>query len=457
MKFYDRTKELAGLLDAISRRPGLILIRGRRRVGKTALILEALKKTGGAYLYVHRKKNAAGLLSEFEGILRQEYNLPEYVKIDKWSTLYEIIFSHGGVVVMDEFQRLLDVDPLAITHLQDHWDRKGQHSGTSLILSGSNVGMIKKIILETGAPLFKRSQADLFLKPFSFSDVRAVLEGIGVKGVEEQVRIFAIAGGIPYYYALLQGRKVASWKDALEILLFNPFSPLKCEVRDTMMESFGKEHPNYYAIISAIAMGKSTKKEISDASGIGLNGISTYLYDLEDLVDIIRYEVPVTETRPKSKRGVFRISDNFFRFWFHFIYRNISYFEEEEYGRLLSIISEGFDSQVGFAFEQVCGEFMAKMNRKGRLPENFSKIGRWWSRKGDEIDIVLVGDDSVLLVECKWDSEADGGAILQSLRQKERLVEHGKKNVYYAVIARGFRSKTEDALCFDMGDIEKAL
>jgi AAA+ ATPase superfamily predicted ATPase len=457
MKFYNRKNELAGFSQAVLRAPNLILVRGRRRVGKTSLILNILKDTKGIYLYVHRKKKAKELFLEFEEMLRHEWNLPEYVKIEKWSSLFEIIFSHKAVVAIDEFQRLLEIDPSAITQLQDYWDRLGQKSKTALVLSGSNTGMIKRIVLETGAPLFKRARFDLFLKPFKFSDIREVLEDLGVKEIEEQIKIYSICGGIPYYYVLLEGKKISSWRDVVNFLLLNPFSPLKREVRETMIESFGKEHPNYYAIISAIAMGKTTKKEISDYSGIDKDEISKYLYDLEDLVDVIKYEIPITEKRSRTRRGIFRITDDFFRFWFHYIFRNISYYEEQNYDYLNKLISKDIDSHIGPSFEKISKEFMVKLNNNDKLPSKFSKIGRWWSRKGDEIDLVMMSEDSALFVECKWNSKVDAYSILKNLVEKEKLIEHKKKNVYYAIVARGFKSKTKDALCFDLEDLHKVL
>ncbi|MEW6585872.1 MAG: ATP-binding protein [Candidatus Micrarchaeota archaeon] len=459
MKLYGRTEELGLLSEAMQRKPNLVLVRGRRRVGKTTLITHAMPP-GGVYLYVDQKKTEAGLLEEFETVLRRELGLPDYVRIQDWGQLYDLMFSHDRTFAIDEFQRLRAVSQSAIMQLQNKWDTKGQGSKTCLVLSGSNVGMMKKIFIEAGAPLFRRARHDLALKPLSFGECRRMMADLGVSDVTEQARLYAIFGGIPFYYALLEGARIGTWKDALKEAVLNPLSPLKNEVRDTMVESFGKDHPSYYAIISAIALGKTTKKEIADFSGIKESSLSPYLYDLENLVDVISYEVPVTEPKKwRTRRGRFVLKDNFFRFWFRYIFRNMSYFEEEEYGYLQDAVSEDMNSFMGPAFEAISREFLLVMDKQKKLPFKISEIGRWWSRKGDEVDWVIKcqSTDTIALVECKWSEKADSEKILGELMAREKLVEHKRKKVVYVIIARGFKSKTDGALCFDMEDISKSL
>ncbi len=460
MKFYDREAELAALRSAVTKRPILGLVRGRRRVGKTSLILEVLKEKSGIYLYVDNKKNEKALLSEFGEILTKELALPSYAKVEKWEDLYEIIFSHDKLVVIDEFQRILDISPSGINQLQNYWDRKGQNSKAAVILSGSNVGMIKKIFLAEGAPLFKRALFDLHLKPLKFSNVREILNDMGIADIAEQIRVYAVLGGVPFYYSLLQHGKFNSWKEIVNEVMLSDLTPLKTEVRDTLVESFGKDHASYYAVISAIALGKSKKKEIADFSGVKETSISPYLYDLGELVDVIEYAVPVTEKKTwKSKQGQFTLSDNFFRFWFKYIFKNSSYYEEKNYEYLQELISKDFESFVGRAFEGVAREFIVELNKSGKLPVKFSKVGKWWNRKGDEVDVVLLSEDpsAAMLIECKWGKDVDSNKVMSSLVEKEKLVRHGKKQVYYGIIAGGFKSKAEGAMCFDLQDIDKTL
>lgn len=456
MKFYNRKEELKELKKAIDNSPSLILIRGRRKVGKTALLRKALEKTDHIYFYIDANKTEKQILIEFEKILKKELDLPTYVKVESWEDFYNIIFSNKKHIAIDEFQRLYEISPSAIYSLQNHWD-EGK-TEISLILSGSNVGMIKKIFIEKGAPLFKRATHDLFLKPLTFAQCREIFQDISITDIEEQVKIYSLVGGIPYYYVLLEKWKVKNSKDAINSLFLNQLSPLKNEVRDTMIESFGKGHPSYYSVINAIAMGKSTKKEISDFSGIKDSSISPYLYDLENLVDIVEYRAPITEKKEwKTRMGRFFIKDNLMRFWFNFIYRNMSYYQEQDYQYLQKLIKKDFESHVGLAFEQVCKEFMRTLNRKNKLHERYGRIGRWWNRKGEEIDIILVGAETITLVECKWSENTNAWSILNSLKEKEKFLQHNKSIVKYCVISRGFSKRCDEITCYDIKDIEKVL
>jgi len=458
MKFYNRKEELELLSKAVKTAPALIVVRGRRRVGKTSLILKILEEHEGIYLYVDDKKNEKELLREFEQILKKELKLPEYVRIESWETLYQIISAHERVIAFDEFQRILNVNPAAINQLQRYWDTEGKKSNACVILSGSNVGMIKKIFMEKGSPLFKRASHELVLKPFSFAQTREILEDLGVGGIEEQMRIYSFAGGIPYYYTLMQGGKIRTLEDALQALLFNKLSPLKNEASDTMVESFGKAHPSYYAVVNAIALGKTSKKEIADFAGIEATSIYPYLYDLRDLTDLIEYNVPVTEDKPwKSRSGRFVVKDCFFRFWFTYIFKNSTWYEEGNFEEIKKQVGETYDNFMGLSFERIAREFIGKLNNDGKLPEKFGKIGSWWNRRGEDVDISLVSESSIMLVECKWGRNIDAEEELGALMKREKLMLHGKKKVFYAVVARGFKKKAENALCFDINDIEREL
>ncbi|MFA5049866.1 MAG: ATP-binding protein [Candidatus Micrarchaeia archaeon] len=457
MKFYNREAEKKALEDAIKKSPALILIKGRRRVGKTALILNSIKENA-IYFFIDNKKTEKNLLFEFEEILKKELNLPNYIKIEKWEHFFQIIFESKKTIILDEFQRILGISPSAINQLQKFWDLNPPKN--ALILSGSNIGMIKKIFINEGSPLFKRATMDMTLKSLDFSVCKKILKDLGIKDFENQFKIYSIIGGIPYYYSLLQNETIESWKDVVKIIFLNPFSPLKNEVNDTLIEGFGKEHLSYYAVLNAIALGKTTKKEISDFSGILPSSISPYLYDLGNLLDIIEYEIPITEKKPwKTKLGRFILKDNFFRFWFKFIFRHQSIYEKANYSYLFELIEKDFDSFSGFSFENVAREFILKLNNKNNLPVKFDKIGRWWDRKGQEIDMVLISDrdDAIMLIECKWKEDANPEMILSSLMEKEKFLNHKKKNVFYGIIAKSFKNKTKNAIVFDINDLEKNL
>ncbi len=281
MKFYDREDELKELEFAkriADNHKILIVITGRRRVGKTEIIRQFFSKSDSLYFFVNPKKTSSELLSEFSSIITSGLSLPEYVKIDTWNSFFKVLFDASKekriVVAIDEFQRFSNMEPSVIFELQKNWDvHKGQ---LLLIISGSSIGMIRKIFIEEKAPLFKRAHNILTITPFEFETVRNILEDFGIINIEEQIKLYAIYGGIPMYYLLMGDYRIKDAMSSIEQFLLRDFAPLKDEVSDIMIEEFGRELPSYYAIITAISMGKNTAKEICDYAGIKETSLMPY-------------------------------------------------------------------------------------------------------------------------------------------------------------------------------------
>jgi AAA+ ATPase superfamily predicted ATPase len=238
-----------------------------------------------------------------------------------------------------------------------------------------------------------------------------------------------------------------STMDAIVNLLLREFAPLRTETRDVMIEGFGKDHPTYRSIISAIALGKTTKKEIGDFVEIKETSLSPYLYDLMEMADLVEYEIPVTEKKVwKTKRGRYVLKDPFFEFWFRFIFRNRSAYEIGNYDYLKSIIREQLDSFVGFGFEKVVREAVL-------LKKSGVRAGRWWNRKGDEIDLVCLNGRPVV-IECKWQDKVNAAEELGRLKAKVALAGIPGE-AEYLIVARSFLRKED--YCWDLGDLQRAF
>jgi AAA+ ATPase superfamily predicted ATPase len=257
--------------------------------------------------------------------------------------------------------------------------------------------------------------------------------------------MYALFGGMIHYYTLIEHYGVKSAMDAINKLVLRKFAPLKSEVRDMMIESFGREHRTYYSILTAIALGKSTKSEIANFVDVKVTSLSRYMDNLMNTVGVVRRLVPVTEPVPwRSKKGRYLLNDNFFLFWFRFIFRNMSHHEIGDFEYIGDKIRQGFDSFVGRNFEGICREFLVDLNRQeldqGQLPFRFDRIGSWWNRKGDEIDIVALNSetDEILFAECKWRSAAVGRGVVEDLRRKVGLVDwrKGDRREYFAVFSK---------------------
>lgn len=436
MKFYNREKEL-GLLETLySNMPSFVVVTGRRRVGKTELIKRFSKGKKSLYFFVDSNKSAGILLSEYEEYLRETLRLPEYMRFRSSGELLEFLLEYKDnlVVAFDEFQRLLRVDPSFITELQRLWDLKGDKSHAFIITSGSSIGMMKKIFVEEKAPLFKRADNILTLRQFSVKEIFKVIDDLGIKDVHEKMDLYCLFGGTIYYYRLMEKYGVKSFKEALDKLIFNELAPLKNEVRDILIEEFGREHATYYEILSAMAMGKSTKKEVGDATHISPNSLAPYLYDLIELLQIAEYIVPVTETYGKTKKGRYALKDNFFRFYFRFIYRHMSQYSVGNYDPIRKRITSDWNGFIGKVFEDMALEY-ARKTRSTDFPD----IGRFWDRRGNEVDIVGLNkkNGEVLMMEVKAKKMPYDATLsaLNKLKEKTRLIPTKNKKLRYGLIA----------------------
>ena len=447
MKFYNREDELQEMNLLRNTPPAMIVLTGRRRVGKTELIKKFLEDSTGVYFFVDSEKSEKMLINEFSGQLKECFDLGEYVRIEDWETLLKLIFDVGRdrdvIVCIDEFQRFLQINPSVVNQLQKYWDTRSAGSRVFFVLSGSSVGMMNRIFVEQNAPLFRRAQNILFIEPFDFKTINSILNDLGIVDATTRIEMYALFGGMIHYYTLIEHYGVKSAMDAINKLVLRKFAPLKSEVRDTMIESFGREHRTYYSILTAIALGKSTKSEIGDFVDVKATSLSGYMDNLMNTVGVVRRLVPVTEPAPwRSKKGRYLLNDNFFAFWFRFIFRNMSHHEIGDFEYIGEKIRQGFDSFVGRNFEGICREFLVDLNRQepGQLPFRFDSIGSWWNRKGDEIDIVALNSETgeILFAECKWRSAAVGCGVAEDLRQKAGLVDwrKGDRREYFAVFSK---------------------
>jgi len=436
MRFYDREKELELLETLYKNLPSFAVLTGKRRIGKTELIKEFSRGKRSLYLFVDSNKSREVLLSEYEEHIKEELGLPEYIRFKTSAELIQFLldFKEEIVVAFDEFQRFLKIDPAFITELQKQWDLKGGASKGFLITSGSSIGMMKKIFLEERAPLFKRADNILALRPFSLREVFEIMEDLGIKDPREKLDIYCLFGGTIYYYKLMEKYGIRSFEDVLEKLILNDLAPLKNEVRDVLIEEFGKEHATYYEILSAMAAGKAVKKEIGDATHVSPSSLSPYLYDLIELLQIAEYATPVTEKPGKTKKGRYFLKDNFFRFYFRFIYRNMSHYLVGNYDIIKEKIASEWNDFKGRVFEDIALEFIRKT-----ASDEFSEVGRFWDRRGNEIDIVGINRKTreMLLVEVKTKELSSNTArnIINDLQKKSDLVPFRAKKVRHGVIA----------------------
>ncbi len=450
-KFVNREEELKTLERLYEQNSfTLVLVAGRRRIGKSRLIREFLR--GREAIAVQFEKRVWEYnLAKLNKTIGQHFEIPT-PNFSTFTDAFRFIASQTNgrlVVFLDEFSYLLRYSEVE-AEFQSIVDEVLPESNVMLILSASSVGLLKRSFFDYSSPLYGRSDATLNLQPLRF---RHLFEWFPNSTPEDAVKLYAVTSGVPRYLELFSGRDVER-----EIMrnFFDPNAFLFREAKELLEEEF-REPETYYTILEALARGKTRVNEIAQYSFIEPKNTARYLRILEDL-GILKRELPVGR---RAKRGVYRFKDLYFAFWFRFI---APYFEEIESGfpdGALEDFGRDFNRYLGFAFEDVARQILIELNRAGKLPFSFTKIGRWW-RKGEEVDLVALNERErkALLVEVKWKelSEREARGILKDLERKAELVGLDGWEKSYGLIAKSLEGKEElkeeGFLAWDLKDFE---
>jgi len=445
-RFIDREEELRSIRERLgSPRFELIVVYGRRRVGKTRLVLEAVKGTRHVYYLAVEGDN----LRHFRRVASLVVPELRFVRED-WEAYFN--FLRDLVIVIDEFPNLIREDPGVVSVFQRIVDTVLQGTRTKLILVGSSVSMMTSRVLSYRSPLYGRRTASLRLGPMGFFEIRGFFPGAGW---EELVEIYGFADGIPFY---LERVSTPFW-DWLGRELARPDSFLRDEL-DFMLRYEFVEVATYKKILEAIAMGRNTPKEIREYTGLRHSDITPYLRNLIE-VGLVRREVPVTESE-RSKKGRYYISDNFTAFWLRYIQPNLSAIEEGVFS--IDTIRSDYPNYLAWVFEKIARQFLVRLNKQGRLPLRFTKIGRWWHR-GEEVDIVALdpAGKKALLVEVKWSklSERDAARIIARLEAKaEKIRELRGYQKHLGLVAKRIEDKEglreTGVYAWDLRDFDQA-
>ena len=434
MRFIDRQQELAFLEGKwLEEKAQMIVLWGKRRVGKTELVKQFLLNKPGLYLLAESTSNKEQLhrFSQLLGSFFQETLLLTR-GFSTWEEAFAYLKSRKQrlVLIFDEFPYLIQANPAIPGIFQKGWDEYLSDSKICLILLGSSMAMMENEVLGYRSPLYGRRTGQWLVEPMTFS---AACQFRDERPFQDRLAHFAIAGGIPAYW--LHFKKDKDFQANLTDHVLRKGEMLYDEV-EFLLRAEVREPRYYFALLQAIAQGKRKLAEIVNASGLPQAVANKYLGVLADL-RIVEREIPVTEANPlKSKKGLYRISDEFCRFWFRFVLPRRS---ELELGRLQQVANESIGQ-----LPQFLGETYEKVARETLMHDMevffpYSAIGRWWD-KNEEIDVVAINQerDSILFCEVKATEKKVGMDVLLSLRKKAEKVVWGSANrkEYFCLFSR---------------------
>ncbi|MBO7166213.1 MAG: AAA family ATPase [Kiritimatiellae bacterium] len=399
MKFFDRAHELELLAD-IGRRSRdnaqFTVLTGRRRVGKTSLLMRAFPKSDFAYLFVERKSEK-DLCQTFKEELESQLGMVIYGEPNRFTHIFEEIMRFASkkpiTVVIDEFQEFIKVNPSVFSGIQKIWDLHKDNAKINLIVSGSVYTLIQKIFKSKKAALYGRETAFIKIDPFRVSVLKEILNEYSPGySNEDLLALWAFTGGVAKYVEMLIDAGAVT-RDKMIDFIVREDSPFIDEGRAVLVDEFGKEYGSYFSILSAIASGRTTRNEITQAIGRDAGG---FLTRLESDYAIISKKQPLfAASSAKSVR--YCLSDSFFVFWFRFIFKYGYLLEIKGYDRLREIIRRDYDVFSGFALERYFRELFIESGK-------WTRLGSWWDRKGEnEIDLLAENelDDTYAVCEVK--------------------------------------------------------
>jgi len=447
--FKNRHKEL-DLLDGTykSNKPKLIILYGRRRVGKTELLKEFLRKNKGLYLLA-RQESEKEQLEKFSKQISEHFN-DNIFKINpftNWDSLLTYLSQKPKIpIIFDEFPYLVQSSKNLPSILQDYWDNKFSKINSFIILCGSSIMMMESL-LGHKSPLYGRRTEQILLEPLKFSE--ATLFFPKNMSLKEKITYYSILGGIPAY--LLEFDYKRTLKENLMENLLRKNKYLYEDVMFIIKEEL-KEPRSYFAILNSIANVNTKIGNIVNDTGFEKSFVNKYLSVLIKL-QIIERRVPITEKSfRKSRRGLYFLKDNFFKFWFRFVFENQEYVEQDKQELLIeSKIMPELNAFVGRAFEDiVLSEIIKKEKYKKYL------FGRWWD---SELESELIGIDrinkEIIIGEVKFSKlkKKDILNIEKSLKYKSKIVNNFGFKEHLFVVCLDYEEYSKDVKILRFADL----
>lgn len=431
--FIGRERELVTLNKLYaSNKFEFTVIYGRRRVGKTALINQFIEGKNTIYFMGVESNAKQNLENLSKSIIEYNTGIETETSFLSFQAALEYVFKLSEkerlILAIDEYPYVARSSKSLASTLQLLIDKYKDSSKLMLILCGSSMSYMEDHVLAYKAPLYGRRTAQMKIVPFDFEETCHYFQNFSD---EDKALIYGIVGGTPQY--LLQMNDKLSVKDNIMNTYLNSTSAL-FEEPENLLKQEVREPALYNAIITAIATGASRMSEISNKVGEDTNVCSAYVKNLVSL-GIIQKETPYGEKA--SRKSIYSIEDNMFRFWYRFVPENNSIIARGAADLAYKRIEPFLPDYMGKVFEEICKQYLWKLLLSGKCPVEFSSLGRWWGndpveKSQAEIDIIAEQDKSTALFgECKWTNEKVDLGVLETLVKRSELFSYKKVHFYF--------------------------
>lgn len=437
MRFFDRNKEIEKLLairEMSRENAQFTVVTGRRRIGKTSLVLNAYCDEPILYFFISRKVESE-LCADCVAEIENKLGIPQLGKPDRFAQVFEYLMKlsqeRNLTLVIDEFQEFYRVNKAVFSDMQRIWDLYKAKAHINLLVCGSVNSLMNKIFRDKKEPLYNRHTQRITVRPFAPSVLKEIMEEyVPNYSKEDLLALYLYTGGVAKYVELLIDSRQYTATAMLDAII-TPDSPFIDEGRTMLIEEFGRDYTVYFSILSLIAQGHNTRGDLEDILKREVGG---YMTRLEDDYGLIHKAQPLYESSPR-KNVHYEIGDNFLRFWFRFVFKYNYMLEIGAYDKLREIILRDYATYSGIVLEDY---FKQQLMESG----HYTRIGEWHDRRGEnQIDIIAADELSnhVDFFEVKRQQRNIDLSILRA--KADAFFKTTKKFTNYSVVYRGLSLK----------------
>lgn len=441
--FIGRQKELS-LMDTLagSGKFELLVLYGRRRVGKTRLLQEFIS-THKAIFFSAEEKNDPLNLADFSRTVQTYFDVRSYSVFSGWEDAFRYVGDHVSeplTLIIDEFPFIATENPSVKSILQHVIDHDWHNKPIFLILCGSSVSFMENEVMGYKSPLYGRSTSQMEVLPFDYYEAAAFFPGYSAI---DKLLAYGILGGIPCYLQRFSDKLTIEQNIATQILETGSF--LKDEPQ-LLLRMELREPSVYNSVFEAIASGSSKQNEISQKIHEDSAKCNKYISILRSIRLLDRI-TPCGEEE-SSRKSIYKITDNYFAFWYRYIFANKTYYELLGSTDAAADIAGDLSNYMGAIFETICLQYLYRLARTRKLPFIPRHIGRWWGnnpklRQQDDIDILALDNnhhpEKAIFCECKFRNELFGMSEYNKFMDGHRqLFPEPQERYYYIFSKSGF-------------------